>query len=69
MERMLYMYKVNALPRILFLGKQGEHLAREIQFDVSPWLEKWPDGQCAVTAMRPGGTTPYIANAVMTEGV
>ena len=43
----------------IFEGVQGENEAREIQFDVTAWVEELGDGVCTATAKRPTDTTPY----------
>lgn len=47
------------------IGRQGENLARLIQFDVSPWLAQWPDAQVVLILRRPGEVTPYAAETYM----
>lgn len=48
--------------RKITIGRQGESLARLIQFDVSPWLVQWPDARIVLMLRRPGETTPYAAD-------
>ena len=43
----------------IFEGVQGENEAREIQFDVTAWVEELGEGVCTATAKRPTDTTPY----------
>lgn len=43
----------------IFEGVQGENEAREIQFDISTWVEELGEGVCTATAKRPTDTTPY----------
>lgn len=43
----------------IFEGVQGENEAREIQFDITSWIEELGEGVCTATAKRPTDTTPY----------
>lgn len=43
----------------IFEGVQGENESREIQFDISSWIEELGDGACTATAKRPTDTIPY----------
>lgn len=43
----------------IFEGVQGENESREIQFDISSWIEELGEGVCTATAKRPTDTTPY----------
>ena len=52
----------------LFLGRQGENLARRIAFDLTAWLEAYGEGQAALAVMRSGDTLPYPASDIRTEG-
>lgn len=43
------------------IGRSGENLARKIQFDVSAWLEDWPDAAFTINVIRPDESVPYPA--------
>lgn len=43
----------------IFEGVQGENESREIQFDISSWIEELGEGACTATAKRPTDTIPY----------
>lgn len=45
------------------IGRQGESLARLIQFDASSWLAQWPDARIVLMLRRPGESTLYAADA------
>lgn len=44
---------------ILPLGKQGENLARQIQFDLSRWISNFGPGTVQLLHQRSGDETPY----------
>lgn len=53
-------YKVNngfSIP----LGKQGENLARRIQFDISHWIDEYGQGTVQLLHQRKGDELPYPA--------
>ena len=52
----------------LFLGRQGENLARHITFDLSAWLEAYGQGRAALAVRRSGDMLPYPAANVRTDG-
>ena len=52
---------------ILPLGKQGENLARKIQFDVSRWISTFGPGTVQLLHQRSGDEAPYPV-AVYREG-
>lgn len=53
---------------MVFLGRQGEHLARDIEFDVlQQWRQEYGDGEIRLYNVRPGETMPY-AVALITAG-
>lgn len=41
------------------LGRQGEHLARGIVFDLSGWIADYGDGTAELIYQRPGDARPY----------
>lgn len=52
---------------ILPLGKQGENLSRQIQFDLSRWISNFGPGTVQLLHQRSGDETPYPV-AVEQEG-
>lgn len=52
---------------ILPLGKQGENLARKIQFDISRWISTFGPGTVQLLHQRSGDEAPYPV-AVYREG-
>lgn len=44
---------------LIKLGRQGEHLAREIVFDISRWNKEYGDGVATLVHRRSEDTTPY----------
>lgn len=62
------MIDVNCLQPI-FLGNQGENLARTLEFDVSSWLGQYPGAGIVMLVQRPEEDTPYIAVTQVENGV
>jgi hypothetical protein len=54
-------YNVDALPPLIQLGRQTEHEAEVIEFDISAWLAKWPGMTCQVCPTLPGERRFYLA--------
>lgn len=52
---------------VLPLGRQGEHLARRIVFDLSEWVREYGAGTAELIYQRPGDASPYPL-AVLREG-
>jgi lysophospholipase L1-like esterase len=50
------MFKINKLPATIDIGYTGEHQFREIQIDMTPWMELMPDGVPSIVHIRPGET-------------
>lgn len=50
------MYKINRLPETIDIGYTGEHQFREIQIDMTPWMELMPAGVPSIVHIRPGET-------------
>ena len=48
----------------IFLGRQGEHLARNVVFDLSEWVAVYGDGTAELIHQRPGDAQPYPVPAV-----
>ena len=44
---------------ILPLGKQGENLAKQIQFDLSRWISNFGPGTVQLLHQRSGDEAPY----------
>ena len=45
--------------RYIEIGLQGEHDAREVQFDISGLIDRWPQAVWRLMYRRPGDTAPY----------
>ncbi|MBR5284561.1 MAG: hypothetical protein IKU27_05885, partial [Clostridia bacterium] len=41
------------------IGRRGEHLARQVQFDLTEWIERYGEGQAELLYQRPGDQLPY----------
>lgn len=53
----------------IYLGRQGEHLNRQIVFDISAWEEKaGPQGRVQLLYRRPGESAPYPVELEREEG-
>ena len=51
--------KVSGSGGIILLGKQGENLARQIQFDISRWISTFGPGTVQLLHQRSGDEVPY----------
>ena len=51
--------KVKHSGEIILLGKQGENLARRVQFDISRWISSFGPGTVQLLHQRPGEDTVY----------
>lgn len=51
------------------LGVQGENLARTIEFDVTPFLLKWPDARISLLVKRKRDSQPYVAVTNLKDNV
>ena len=58
------MLKINDVSR-LYLGCQGENLAKTIQIDMSDWLVEYPSGVVSIWHKRNGDDTPEPTGATM----
>ena len=56
------MLRINDVTQI-WLGIQGENQARNIEIDVSDWVEDFPDAGFSVWMTAPGGTVPQATGA------
>lgn len=54
--------------QIVFLGHQGENLARRVIFDLSDLRERYPEGRFALAAQRKGDALPYPAARTNLDG-
>jgi hypothetical protein len=48
----------------IFIGRQGENLARRVKFDISEWRKLYGDGSAALVHRRPGDEYPYPCTVV-----
>lgn len=52
----------------LFIGRQGENLAREIEFDISGWAETFGEGTVHALHRRKDDPLPYPLNLTVADG-
>lgn len=57
-------YDVSALPPLIYVAIQTEDGVGVVDFDISKWLEQWPNLTCHVLPTRPGETYNYPALCV-----
>lgn len=50
-------YNINNLPSRISIGKKGERNATKIEFDITDWLIKYPNGTYYLTYTRPNEPT------------
>lgn len=63
------MIEVNQLCGQIYLGKQGENLARVVYFDEpASWREEFGDGICELLHQRKGDIAPYPVKLEMVGG-
>lgn len=43
----------------IFIGRQGENLARRVKFDISEWRNLYGEGEAQLICHRPGDKYPY----------
>lgn len=55
--------------KVIYLGRQGENLARTIEIDVSSMLMKWPDATISLLVQRNQEDTFYLAPVVIENGI
>ena len=41
------------------IGRRGEHLARQVQFDLTQWANIYGEGRAELLYQRPGDLYPY----------
>lgn len=52
-------YKIDALPQKMVIGRQTETGVEVVQFDCAEWISHWPQMEISVWATRPGETAAY----------
>ena len=62
-------FDVEALPSLISIGRKTENNAEHIDFDISPWLEKWPGIVCHVLPTLPGEQYHYPAICVQEDNI
>lgn len=55
--------------KVIYLGRQGENLARTIEIDVSSMLMKWPDATISLLVQRNQEDTFYLAPVAIENGI
>lgn len=51
---------IKAVPGVPFsIGRQGEHKARQVQFNIAPWHAVYGEGVVQLLFQRPGEEAPY----------
>lgn len=53
--------------RVILLGRLGENEYTRVAFDVSNWLDQYPDASISIANMRPGDTDAYPVSAANTD--
>ena len=48
------------MPRVVFLGFQGEDSTRVLEFDCTEWVNTWPGGTFGVTYTTPCDDKPKV---------
>lgn len=56
-------YSVERLPASIAIGVQTEKGVKDVLFDVSPWLERWPEMQISVWCRRPRERSAYLSQS------
>lgn len=59
-----YVIKIEQLKGTIDLGNQNDLNARIIDFDISSWLEEYPDGDFSIQVMPFGSKIAFIADGV-----
>ena len=49
----------------LCIGRRGENLVTQVQFDISRWQEEFGVGTVQLLVQRPGDTMPYLAETIV----
>ena len=60
---------VKASNGVLFLGKQGENLATQVQFTVEAWIKELGDGSFQLLHQRKTDQDPHAVTVTYTDGV
>jgi len=65
------MYEINKMPSAIDIGFTGEKLFREIQIDMTKWMQQMPDGVPSIVHIRPGETEAdaYIAATTFEDNI
>jgi len=65
------MYDIDKLPQFIDIGFTGEHKFRDIQIDMSAWLEDMPNGVPSIVYIRPGETQndAYIPTTTFSNNI
>ena len=70
------MYEITKMPSSIDIGFTGEKLFREIQIDMTKWMEEMPEGVPSIVYIRPGDTpndayipTTTFANNILTWNI
>lgn len=56
-------YSVERLPASIAIGVQTEKGVKDVLFDVSSWLESWPEMQVSVWCRRPRERSAYLSSS------
>lgn len=54
---------------VLQLGLSGENLARQVEFDISAWIQLYGEGAVSLLARRPGERAPYPVAVTRAENL
>jgi hypothetical protein len=57
------MYYIDKLPSVIYIGRVGENNFRDEEFDLTVWMEQYPDGIPSIVVIRPGDSDndAYVA--------
>lgn len=53
--------------RVILLGRLGENEYTRVAFDVSNWIEQYPNATLSIANLRPGDTDAYPVSVAHTE--
>lgn len=60
--------RYKASPDGLFIGRQGENLAREIEFNINDWIDTFGEGSVFALYRRKDDEAPYPLNPTVADG-
>lgn len=60
--------RYKASPDGLFIGRQGENLAREIEFNINDWIDTFGEGNVFALHRRNVDAAPYPLNLTVADG-